>query len=290
MISSMVRFTHPDRVIDAKSGATKRDLADYYLAVAERMMPHVANRPLSLLRCPSGANETCFFQKHAIPGMPPSIARSRAGDDDVVAIDSVDGLETLVQFGVVEVHPWGSHLGRTVEEPDLLVFDLDPDEALPFSRVADAALYVRDGLKTLGLESFLKTTGGKGLHVCVPIVPEMDWEPAKDCTKLVAETLASARGAKFVSTVSKRARVGKIFVDYLRNGRGATSIAPYSARAREGLTVALPIAWRDVHHVAPRDFDIRSVPAIVAKRRDPWAKMESTRQHLPHASKHARAS
>lgn len=285
-----LRFTHPDRVIDPSTGITKGELGAYYVAIAERMLPHVAARPLSLWRCPSGIGEACFFQKHAMPGMPADIVRARAGDDEVVAIEDERGLLSLIQFGVVEVHVWGSTLGAEVEKPDRLVFDLDPDEALPFRRVADAALVVRDALETLGLESFVKTTGGKGLHVCVAITPELDWPAVKDATHLISDTLARARGSGFVATVAKRARTGKIFVDYLRNGRGATAVAPYSARGRPGLTVAMPIAWADVRSVDPRDFDVRTVPAIVAKRRDPWAKFGKRKQRLPRGLVPARSA
>lgn len=281
MALAPLRFTHPERILDPESGVTKRELADYYAAVAGPMMRHVARRPLSLLRCPDGIGKKCFFQKHAMLGMAKEVERFVVGDEEILAIDSARGLEALVQFGVVEIHVWGSHVGATVEEPDLLVFDLDPDEAIPFSRVARASLVVRDGLRTLGLQSFVKTTGGKGLHVCAPIVPEAAWPQVKELTHLVASTFARALPKEFVAIAGKRARAGKIFIDYLRNGRGATSVAAYSARARPGMGVSMPIAWSEVMDIHPSDFTVRTVPGLLAKRRDPWAAYAKTKQRLP---------
>lgn len=274
-----VRITHAGRVIDPASGLTKIALARYHHAVAPRLLPYVASRPLALVRCPEGLWADCFYQKRRTPGMPSPIHADRVGRYPVLYVDDEAGILSLVQFGVVELHAWGSRI-TDVKRPDWIVMDLDPDEGLPFSRVVEAALEMRDALASIGLESFVKTTGGKGLHVVAPIVPELDFDGIKAVTGAIAEAFAERDPSRYVATMSKRARAGRIFVDYFRNGNGATAIAPYSPRAREGATVALPIAWRDLQHVHPRELTVATVPALVRKRRDPWAAFFSTKQRI----------
>ena len=280
-----IRLTKPDKVLYKESGITKLDLARYYEAVADWALPHLANRPLSLLRCPEGHTGECFFQKHESAGMPPSIHRfelaENAGTETSLYIEDLAGLVGLVQIGVLEIHPWGSTIAR-VEEPDRLTFDLDPDVGLSWDRVVEAALALKNLLGELGLQSFLKTTGGKGLHVVLPITPRLPWAEAKQFTKVVTEHLVTAAPERYTATLSKRARHGKIFIDYLRNGRGATAVGAYSTRARAGATVSTPISWQELESGTRSDaFTIKTLPQRLASQRsDPWKDFLSTRQSI----------
>jgi bifunctional non-homologous end joining protein LigD len=248
------------------------------------MLPHVANRPLALVRCPDGIGAQCFFQKHAGAGLPKAIREVRIGDrpeDAVLIIDSAEGLVSLVQRGVLEIHLWGSHL-KTIEKPDLLVFDFDPDPTVKWPAVVQAAFEMRDFLAELGLKSFTKTTGGKGLHVVVPIRPMLEWDAVKEFTRLVSTRFSDLAPDRFLVNMSKAKRVGKIFVDYLRNGRGATAIAPYSTRSRPGAQIATPISWKELKDGAvPADFTVATVPRRIGKRfKDPWAEIASVKQAI----------
>ncbi len=279
-----VTITHPARMIYPKEKISKVAVAEYYAAVAHVMLPHVAARPLSLVRCPDGVGPACFFQKHAGMGLPEAITEHRIGKgkaDTVLTVDTVEGLVSLVQRGVLEVHVWGSHL-VTVEQPDLLVFDFDPDPSVKWDKVVDASLAMRDELGGLGLTSFVKTTGGKGLHVVVPVIPALEWDGIKQFTRAVAERFAARDPKTYLTKMSKAARRGRIFIDYLRNGRGSTAIAPYSTRARPGATIATPVTWKELEAGAtPQDFTIATVLERIAKRfKDPWAAMATTEQEI----------
>jgi bifunctional non-homologous end joining protein LigD len=279
-----VNISHPERPIYPAERITKLDVARYYEAVADVMLPHIARRPLSLVRCPDGIGPACFFQKHAGAGLPESIHEQRVGDrkqDTVLTIDSAEGLVALVQRGVLEVHVWGSHLEK-IETPDLLVFDFDPDPSVKWKKVVQASLDMRDTLEDLGLKSFIKTTGGKGLHVVVPLKPLLDWDGIKQFTKAVAAHFAARDPATFLINMSKKARQGRIFVDYLRNGRGATAVAPYSTRARPKAPVATPISWKEIEDGAePLDFTVMTVPKRVARGfKDPWKGMQTMKQQI----------
>jgi bifunctional non-homologous end joining protein LigD len=280
-----VRLTHPDRVVYADQGLTKGDLAAYYALVAERMLPHVADRPLSIVRCPAGQSGDCFFQKHPPVGMSDAVKRiqirEKSGLDTYLTIDDVDGLITLIQFGALEIHTWGSRVEH-LERPDRLVFDLDPAPDVAWKRVVEGALLVRGLLQQLKLKSFVKTTGGKGLHVVVPIEPEAEWDDAKRFCRNLAETIAAARPDEFLANMSKAKRQGKIFVDYLRNERGATAVAPYSARARIGAPVALPVSWKELTSLkAGNLFQVRNMAErLKSVRRDPWAEIGRVSQRL----------
>ncbi len=278
-----ITITHPERVIYPKERFTKLEVARYYEAVADVMLPHVSNRPLSLVRCPDGVGPACFFQKHAGAGLPDAITEHRIGgkSEAVLTIDSAEGLVSLVQRGVLEVHVWGSHLG-TVEHPDLVVFDFDPDASVPWDKIAHAALDMRDELDDLGLKSFVKTTGGKGLHVVVPLKPALDWDGIKLFSKAVAEKFAARDSAAFITNMSKKLRRGRMFIDYLRNGRGATAVAPYSTRARPGATIATPISWAELEAgAAPGDFTVTSVLKRIGKGfKDPWRGVINIRQEI----------
>jgi bifunctional non-homologous end joining protein LigD len=284
--TSSSELSHPDRVLYPELGLTKRELAEYYELVRDWMMPHVVQRPLTLLRCPEGRNKQCFFQKHPGESLADGLVRvevpSSDGQDEYAAIEDQRGLRALVQMGALEVHIWGA-LSSDADHPDRLVFDLDPDVGLDFKDVVAGAHATRDLLAELGLKSWLKTTGGKGLHVTVPIAPRADWEEVKAFCRAVAEELARRDPERYVATMSKAKRRGKIFVDYLRNGRGATFIAPYSPRAREGAGIAMPIEWDDLTaKFKPDQFTVRSAAKYLAKRQvDPFASLLKSRQKLP---------
>ncbi|HZW09257.1 MAG TPA: DNA ligase D [Phycisphaerales bacterium] len=281
-----VAISNADRVLYPDQGETKLDVALYYEAVAERMLPHVAGRPLSTVRCPRGRAQKCFFQKHLGDTLGPPVkaieVREKSGSEPYISIDSAEGLIALVQFGVLEIHPWGSR-AEDLEHPDLITFDLDPGEGVEFERVKQAARRVRDELARAGLVSFLKTTGGKGLHVVAPLRPRAGWDEAKAFCEALAKRLASEEPESYVATLAKAKRTGKIFIDYLRNGRGSTSIAPYSTRARAGAPVAMPLRWEELGALdAPDKHNIRSAVQRLARlKRDPWEGFFGTAQSLP---------
>jgi bifunctional non-homologous end joining protein LigD len=278
-------LTNPTKLLYPKDGITKRDLLDHYALVAERMLPHVANRPLTLVRCPNGVGKPCFFQKHPGKGTPERIRsiaiREREGKAPYSVIDDAWGLFGLLQLGALEIHTWGSR-ADDFEHPDLLVFDIDPDPALPFSAVIDCARELRVVFESAKLESFVKTTGGKGLHVCVPIEPDLAWEQVKDFSGRVAEALAQRSPEKYVATQSKAKRKGKIYIDFLRNARGATFIAPYSTRARDGAPVAVPLDWDELGpRFEPSKFTVRTVKRRLSLHaKDPFERMATLRQKL----------
>ena len=276
-----VKISNPGRIVDVASGVTKLELARYHDAVAPHVMAYTKNRPLALVRCPEGTSHKCFFQKHSVNGFSDRIHRTQIEGEEVLTITTATGLVELVQFGVVELHGWGCRLPRW-EHPDWIVLDLDPDETLPFPRVVEAALELREELLRLGLTSFVKTTGGKGLHVVVPLRPQAGWDVVKGFSRAIAVAFTRAKPKQYTATLSKSARHGRIFIDYLRNGQGATAILPYSPRARPGMPVAMPITWQQVKTVDPGDFTVRTVPKLLAARKiDPWAELAASRQTLP---------
>ncbi len=268
------RLTNPDRVLYPDIGLTKAALADYYEQVAEWMLPHLRGRPLTLLRCPEGYQK-CFYQKHVNEKVPPAIGRIEIEEadkrDTYMLAESPEALRGLVQMGVLEVHTWGATKDR-LERPDRLTFDLDPDPSVPWEQVIEAAQLTKTLLDELGLVCFLKTTGGKGLHVVTPIQRTLGWEEAKLFAKMVADHLVTAIPQRFTSNMAKRARKGKIFIDYLRNARGATAIAAYSTRAKPGAPVSVPIAWDELSKELHSDhFTVMNVPARLKRfRHDPW--------------------
>ncbi|HEY5376031.1 MAG TPA: DNA ligase D [Polyangiaceae bacterium] len=283
---SAASLSHPDKILYPELGLTKRELAEYYELVSERMLPHVVNRPLTLLRCPEGRGKQCFFQKHPGESLGEGLVRvkvpSSDGPSEYAAIADARGLAALVQMGALEVHIWGA-LASDASHPDRLVFDLDPAPGLAFKDVVAGARAMRALLLEYELKSWVKTTGGKGLHVTVPIEPEQDWDTVKAFCRNVAEELARRHPEQYVATMSKAKRTGKIFIDYLRNGRGATFIAPYSPRAREGATIAWPVEWQELTaKFQPETFNVRSAKKLLAKqRRDPFAPLLKLHQPLP---------
>jgi bifunctional non-homologous end joining protein LigD len=287
---SGVRFSNPDKVLFPEEGVTKRDLGVYYSRIADWILPHIKDRPLTIVRCPEGRTKQCFYQKHINEHVPPSVRRVEiAGDPEPYgAVSSLEGILSLAQMGVLEFHIWGSHRDK-IELPDYVVFDLDPDEGLAWERVVEAAYQMRDFLDGLGLRSFLKTTGGKGLHVVLPLTRKLDWDEVKAFTKAVTETVVAANPGRYTSKLPKASRKGKIFIDYLRNGRGATSICAYSTRARLGATVSTPLFWEELEQGVRADsFTVKNLPERLEKLpADPWEEFFKVRQSITAAMKKA---
>jgi bifunctional non-homologous end joining protein LigD len=287
-----IRLTHPDKVLFPGMGLTKRELALYYEHIAGWILPHLAGRPLTLVRCPEGQGKECFYQKHVTDQFPPAVHRVEVEENAKTvpygAVDSLAGLLSLVQMGVLELHIWGAHRDD-IERPDYVVFDLDPDVGLAWERVVAGARLLRDLLAGLGLRSFLKTTGGKGLHVVVPLTRRLGWDEVKAFTKAVAEAVAAAEPERYTANLSKAKRSGRIFIDYLRNGRGATSIAAYSTRARPGAPVSTPLHWDELDSdVRANSFDVRNLPArLESLRADPWQGFAKVRQSITAAMRKA---
>jgi len=274
-------LTHPERLLWPDDGVTKQGLADYYAGSAEWVIPHLVGRPLSLVRCPNGVAADCFFAKHAWAGLSDVVRRVSTGKEaPALAIEGIEGLLSLVQGNVLEIHPWGSSLSE-LERPDRLIFDLDPGEEVAWSAVIDAALEVRARLlSAFKLESFVKTTGGKGLHVVVPLLPSMEWERAKALCEGVARAMTADSPDRYVAHMAKGARKGKVFVDYLRNGRGATAVAAYSTRARPGAAISTPLDWNELSEAVKSDhFRLSNIGRRLANlRRDPWEGFFELRQ------------
>jgi bifunctional non-homologous end joining protein LigD len=280
-----VRLTHPDRVFWPEVGVTKLELARYYEQIADRMLPFVAGRPLSLLRAPEGHTGERFFHKHVGKGWPPALQRvvvkEGSKENAYVMVEDAAGLVALAQMGVLEIHPWGSRHDR-IEQPDMLIFDLDPGPELPWKRLVEAAAHTRVFLHDLGLTSFVKTTGGKGLHVVVPIVRKLEWPVVRAFTEGVAKALARRDPKLFVATMSKAARPGKVYVDWVRNARSQTAVAVFSSRARPGAPVSTPLRWDELLSEESADrWNVRTLPRRLASmKHDPWDGYFETRQSL----------
>jgi bifunctional non-homologous end joining protein LigD len=276
------RLTHPDQVLWPDVGLTKQGLAEFYADIVDWILPHIVNRPLALVRCPSGVGQACFFQKHAWTGMADAVRRRTIKGEEVLSIEDLAGLMALVQASCLEIHPWGSTLAAP-EKPDRITIDLDPAEDVSWTALIDAAQEVRDRLEGAGLESFVKTTGGKGLHVVVPLVPKAGWDEVKRFAQDLAEGMAKDSPGRFVATMAKRERGGRIFVDYLRNGRGATAVAAYSTRGRAGAPVSTPLTWEELSpSLRPSHFTVENLPTWLQHlRRDPWPDLARVDQALP---------
>ena len=277
----IARLTHPERILWPQEGITKQGLADFYTNIADWILPHITGRVLSLVRCPSGTGEKCFFAKHGWAGLSDAVTKVDVGEKEpMLTIGDLKGLLDLVQAGVVEIHPWGSRYER-LEKPDRLIFDLDPGEDVRWGDVIDAARETRDFLAGIGLESFVKTTGGKGLHVVVPVEPSMEWEPAKAFTQSVAEALARQRPDRYVAIMAKRVRRGRIFIDYLRNGRGATAVGAYSTRALPRASVSTPLSWDELS-MRSDHFTLGNIRhRLQHLKSDPWPGFFKIRQRIP---------
>ena len=281
-----VRLTSPDKVLYPDQGITKRALAEYYCTTADYILPHVANRPITLVRCPQGRRKKCFYQRHAGSGVPPEISKvTIEGFENSGAylfIRNVKGLIALVQMGVLEIHPWGVRVDRP-SRPDRLVFDLDPGEGLRFADVIAAAHELRRVLAERDLVSFVKMTGGKGLHVVVPIVRSYDWPTVKAFARSTAKAMAADAPSRYLIRMPKAERKGRIFIDYLRNDATATAIAPYSTRAKKRAPVAVPLAWDELKpELDPAVLNVETVPQRMERLgRDPWAEIGRMHQRLP---------
>lgn len=272
----MTALSHPDRVYFPDAGVTKQDLADYFERVSDWILPHAAHRPLSLVRCPGGIEQSCFFQKHHGEGLPEGlkavdIKEKDGGTEPYLYIEDLDGLIGCAQIGALELHPWGARV-EDVERPERIIFDLDPDEGLAFADVKKAAETVRGVLQAAGLHPFAMLTGGKGLHVIAPLKPKADWETVKDFCRTLAKTLAAHEPERFVAEASKKKREGKIFIDWLRNQRGQTSVCPYSPRARKGAPAAAPIRWDELARAeSGAAYTVKTLPRRLASlKADPW--------------------
>ena len=283
------RFTSPDRIVYPDAGITKLQVADYYRAVAAQLLPELVRRPLSVVRCPDGIGE-CFFQKHhasklganvrAVP-----IREKDGGTADYFYVDDIEGVIDLVQMGVVELHPWGAHVDD-VDHPDRLISDLDPGEGVDWKAIITSARDIRARLSAMGLESFVRLSGGKGLHVVLPIRPGADWTQAKAFCETFADAMVEQAPDRYVATASKAKRGGVIFIDWLRNSRGATSVTSWSLRARPQAGVAVPLAWSELGRTrSGHDYPLpRALRRARTLRRDPWdGWAKATRQKLPAA-------
>jgi bifunctional non-homologous end joining protein LigD len=276
------RLTHPDRVLWDDEGITKEGLAEFYTRISNWILPHVTGRVLSLVRCPSGTAGKCFYAKHIWKGADAFLQLVDVGDKEpMVAIKDLNGLMALVQSSVLEIHPWGSKIDN-LELPDRLTFDLDPGDGVAWERVVAAAEEIRQRLALRKLESFVKTTGGKGLHVVVPLKPKAVWEEAKGFCQSIAEAMSHDSPHQYVSVITKTRRKGRIFVDYLRNGRGATAVAAYSTRARAGAPVSVPLAWDELSSgVRTNQFSVGNLSQrLDYLKKDPWGGFFETRQRL----------
>lgn len=277
-----VNLTHPDRVVFPGQGVTKAEIIAYYDAVAARMLPHVVNRPLSLVRCPQGRSKFCFFQKHASEGFPEQFEalpiREKDGtEDDYMYITNLAGLVAGVQMNALEFHIWGSRIAD-IERPDRIIFDIDPDVGLDFGDVKQAARDIRARLGDLGLETFPMVTGGKGIHVIAPLAPQTAWPEVKAFCKAFAQGLERDEPSRFVANMSKAKRKGRMFVDYLRNERGSTAVTPFSTRSREGAPCAVPVSWDEVPELqAANQFSLETAAARAAAP-DPWEGYDALKQ------------
>ncbi len=284
-----VTLTSPMRVVYPDLDIRKADVFAYYRTMLPWLLPEIVGRPLSIIRCPQGTERPCFFQKHPPSGMKHVDAVSLQEEDgalaDYIVVRDAAGLLELVQFNALEFHPWGA-LADDTDRADRMVFDLDPADGVAWPRVIAAARWVRDRLRELELESFVRTTGGKGLHVVVPLQPACAWSQVKAFAHAFAESMAASDPLAYVATASKQLRKDRIFVDYLRNSRGATSVASFSLRSRPGSPVAMPLRWEELARTKrSAAYDIVSAPRRMARMRvHPWGDIGKIRQDLDKVS------
>jgi bifunctional non-homologous end joining protein LigD len=280
------RITSPDKVVYPQLGITKQQVVDYYRAVAPKLLPELVRRPLSVVRCPDGIGQ-CFFQKHHASKLGPSvrsvpIREKDGGEEDYFYVDDIEGVINLVQMNVLELHPWGACIDEA-ERPDRLIFDLDPGEGVDWKAIIAAARDIRSRLARSGMGSFLRLSGGKGLHVVLPIRPGPDWSEAKAFCEAFADRMVEQAPERYVATASKARREGVIFIDWLRNSRGATSVASWSLRARQEAGVAVPLAWSELGRTrSGHDYPLpRALRRARTQRTDPWMGWaRATRQKL----------
>ncbi|WP_429811619.1 DNA ligase D [Ensifer sp. B1-9] len=281
-----IQVTNADRRVFGKSGPTKLDIALYYALVGDFMLPHILGRPVSLFRCPTGKRADCFFQRHPFTGMPPSIVSFKSTNSEgetksFLSIEGTKGYLALAQFGVIELHSWGTKRER-LEKPDRIVFDLDPGQGIAWRDVVEAAIHIRGELEALGLVPFVKTSGGSGIHVVVPVTPKLDWKKTHQATSAIASRLAATAPQTFTTTMGKENRIKRIFIDFHRNARSHTAAAPYSLRARTNLPASTPLNWADLETIdAPEDLNYSSLPGLLDTFGDPWADIDDFAEDLP---------
>ena len=279
-----VTLSSPDKILFKKDKKTKLDVAHFYEAISKQMLPYLKDRPLSLVRCPNGGDEHCFYQKHVTGHVPDSFhtleIKEEKGKGTYITIDSVEGLDQLVQMNAFEIHAWNSH--KDYKTPDQIVMDFDPGPGVPWKKVVEGAFELREILNDLGLKSFVKLTGGKGVHVHIPVLPVYDWDQIKSFSQTLAMELVSRKPELYVANMSKALRKNKIFIDYLRNGYGSTAVVPYSLRAKARSSVALPLTWEELKRVkAPDQYDMDSaLKKIKTRKSDPWRGMLKLKQKI----------
>jgi len=281
-----IRISHPDRIIYPGLGFSKLDLVRYYEHVGDLILPHVVDRPLTLVHCPDGLNSPCNYMRHRKVWGPDVLRRvsirEKTKIGEYLVVDDIEGVIALAQIGVVEIHTWNS-TSKDVERPNRLVWDFDPGPEASWADVVKSAKAIRDLLETLGLQSWLKTTGGHGLHVVVPIVPHRQWDECLDFARAVASALAATDRSLYTITFAKQGRESKILIDYLRNNRTNTSVCAYSARARESATVSMPIDWSQLSaKLKPEQFTVETV--LKKRQSDPWKDYWKTKQKISKAA------
>jgi len=277
-----VTITHPDRIVFAEGKITKGDVARYYAAVAPLLLRDIHSRPITVVRCPSGVKAGCFYQRNVGFGLGadvyPFVWTYKGSNYKYIYVKDVKGIMEMVQLGVIEIHPWGATIGN-IHTPDRMIFDLDPDLIVPFSEVKNAALEVKKRLQKAGLQSLLKCTGGKGLHVVVPLAPTNRWEEVKRWASVLAHQMVEQAPDRYVATITKSKRKGKILIDFFRNDYTATGIASYSLRARAGAPVAVPLEWRELPSLQRgNQFDMHAVLKRITRQRSQNA---PPKQRLP---------
>jgi bifunctional non-homologous end joining protein LigD len=282
-----IKLTSPERVVFPGQGVTKADLVAYYAAVAERMLPYIERRPLSLLRCPQGRTKYCFFQKHDTGGFPDAmktvqIAEKDGDEESYFYVEDLAGLIAGTQMNVLEWHLWGARI-KDVEKPERIIFDIDPDEGLGFDHVRQAAIDIRDVLGSLDLQGYALVSGGKGIHVIAPLRPSAEWPEVKQFCKALAQRLADAYPDRFTANIRKAQRKGRLFIDYLRNERGSTAIAPWSIRSRQGAPAAVPVSWDELEMVKAANQFTLTDAAERATGPDPWKDYFATTQSITQA-------
>ncbi len=280
-----VSLSHPNKLLYSNPDITKEQLATYYESVQQWMLPHVVDRPLALVRCPDGQTGQCFFQRNYSTTLPKAVTSADVSDGKKkeihVAVHDLAGVISLVQIGVLEIHTWNCK-AKNVEHTDQLVFDLDPGPDVLWKRIIESARILHRTLDSLNLPQFLKTSGGKGLHITIPIEPTIDWDSAKRFCETIVKSLADKKPDRFVANMRKDLRGGKVYIDYHRNGRGATAVAPYSSRARAGAAVSMPISWDELGKLSSAaHFTVETAGQYLKKRKtDPWRAFDKSRIDL----------
>ena len=280
-----IEISHPSKILFPRIGLTKLDLAEYYEAIGDWILPHLQDRPLTLVRCPQGGEHDCFFQRHVNESVADAIERIEIPEENgsgvYIMANSLPAVIGLVQMGVLELHTWGSRAGH-LGFPDRMIFDLDPDEGLGWNAVVEGAQLMHGLLDKIGLQSFLKTTGGKGLHIVVPLKPERPWDEVKAFSKAIAEHLAHTLPDRFTANMAKSRRGGKIFIDYLRNSQSATAVAAYSTRAKPEAPVSVPVSWDELGPDLHSDsFHVRNLrQRLNTLKQDPWQDYWALKQRV----------